>query len=241
MAKQVLDNQELQLQDAKLVLDLGCGTGNMTAALLEHLPADCKISAVDPDAERIKVAQHMYGCHGNITFQTGSSDNFPDMDKQRYDIVVINFVIQLIKERQVALNNISKSLKPGGRLLMTYPCLESYLASNNEFYKWLLEVAPLKQLQTWNNMLQIYKLVPESLEELCTNAGLTVLSNVKGHRKTTYDNLEALSKYLYGVSHGAVDIRGPEFHQVMTNTPPPFNCDGKIEREIVYGLIVATK
>lgn len=241
VAHQVLDNQELQLQDAKLVLDLGCGTGNMTAALLEHLSADCKITAVDPDVERIKVAQNIYGCHSNITFQTGSSDSFPDMDKECYDVVVNNFVIQLIKERQLALNNISQSLKPGGRLLMTYPCLESYLASNNLFYKWLLELAPLEQLQTWNNMLQIYKLVPQSLEDLCKNAGLTVLSNVKGHKLITYDNLETFSKYLYGVSHGVVDIRGFEFNQIMKNTPPPLNYDGKIEREMVYGIIVARK
>ncbi|XP_031555458.1 uncharacterized protein LOC116292314 [Actinia tenebrosa] len=241
VAHQVLDNQELQLQDAKLVLDLGCGTGNMTAALLEHLSQDCKIIAVDPDVERIKVAQQLHGCHSNITFQTGSSDSFPHMLKECYDIAVNNFVIQLIKERQVAMDNISKSLKPGGRLLMTYPCLETYLAPNNSFYKWLSEVAPPEQLKTWNNMLQISKLVPQLLEDLCTNAGLTILSSVKGQKWTTFDNFETLSEYLYGVSHGVVDIRGSEFDQIIKNTTPPLNSDGKIEREMIYGIIVARK
>jgi cyclopropane fatty-acyl-phospholipid synthase-like methyltransferase len=37
VANLIIENKELLLQDAKIVLDLGCGTGNMTDVLVKHL------------------------------------------------------------------------------------------------------------------------------------------------------------------------------------------------------------
>jgi len=43
------------------ILDLGCGTGELSADLAELVGPEGKVVAVDPDKERILRAQHSYG------------------------------------------------------------------------------------------------------------------------------------------------------------------------------------
>jgi SAM-dependent methyltransferase len=91
----------------------------------------------------------LLGCHDNILFKASSRDGFPNMDRDAYDVIVSNFVIHWIKERQAALRNIFTSMKPGGRLVMTYPCREMITSSSNLFHKWLTEATPLNSLKSW--------------------------------------------------------------------------------------------
>ena len=53
------------------VLDLGCGTGFLANVLAERAGPNGKVTAVDPDNERIKVARNKYGERSNIDFLDG--------------------------------------------------------------------------------------------------------------------------------------------------------------------------
>ena len=102
------------------VLDMGCGTGEVTAILAKMVGKETPVTGVDPDQERIKLAVEQHsGVHQNITFISGdSSSQFPYFDKQYYDIHFSNFVFQWLNTdaKEKFLKTAFQILKPGGRI-----------------------------------------------------------------------------------------------------------------------------
>ena len=102
------------------ILDMGCGTGELTAYLADIAGKQAQIVGVDPDNERIKLAiQKHSGIHQNITFVNGNSSNqFPHRGEQYYDLHFSNFVIQWLNadEKKTFIDIAFESLKPGGKI-----------------------------------------------------------------------------------------------------------------------------
>ena len=53
------------------------GTGDLSTYLAELVGPKGKVVAVDPDKERILLAQTSYGDVNNLSFLEGSASNFP--------------------------------------------------------------------------------------------------------------------------------------------------------------------
>ena len=94
------------------VLDLGCGTGFLASVLAERVGPEGKVTAVDPDAERLRIARQKYGTQQNIEFLEGSSESFPSGP---YDTVFSNHVMHWIKDKESTFQNVYGSLRIGGR------------------------------------------------------------------------------------------------------------------------------
>ena len=94
------------LTPGKIVLDLGCGPGNLTVRLAEKVAPQGRVVGVDPDAERIKVAQEKYGGETNVTFVVGSDAEFPEIRTKTYDVIYSNIVFHWIKDKQEAFKAI---------------------------------------------------------------------------------------------------------------------------------------
>jgi len=54
------------------VLDLGCGTGYLASVLAQRVGPEGKVTGVDPDRERIRLAREQYGTISNLQFLVGS-------------------------------------------------------------------------------------------------------------------------------------------------------------------------
>ena len=117
------------------VLDLGCGTGFLAHVIAERLGRDGKVTAVDPDTERLRIARRKYGAQENINFLHGSSESFPSGP---YDIVFSNHVMHWIKDKESAFRNVYENLKVGGRL--AFVCGE-----NNSSIFWELLSTKVKE------------------------------------------------------------------------------------------------
>ena len=102
------------------VLDLGCGTGFLSNVLAERVGPDGKVTAVDPDNERLKIARKKYGERSNIEFLDGSSDIIPSGP---YDTVISIHVMHWINDKESAFRNVYERLKLGGRF--AFVCVES--------------------------------------------------------------------------------------------------------------------
>ncbi len=101
-----------------LILDLGCGTGKITAELA-NLSPEGHVVGIDPSTEMISRASERCGDMKNITFHTIPAQAMTFTDA--FDLVYSNLALQWIKERHKAAGLIYQSLKPGGKIAFQIP------------------------------------------------------------------------------------------------------------------------
>ena len=102
------------------VLDMGCGTGEITSFIADQVGEEGEVIGVDPDQDRIKVATQKHcGARRNIKFMVGdSSSHFPHYNDGYYDIHFSNFVLHWLtdQEKDVFFRTALNCLKPGGTI-----------------------------------------------------------------------------------------------------------------------------
>ena len=103
--------EKLRLGKGMCILDLGCGTGNLTKILSERVGPEGRIVAVDPDKERLKIARERYSA-GNIEYILADDRTFPE---EQYDLVFANSVIHWIQDKKALFASVYQNIKIGGR------------------------------------------------------------------------------------------------------------------------------
>jgi ubiquinone/menaquinone biosynthesis C-methylase UbiE len=94
--------------------DLGCGTGQMTAALapfVEH------VIAVDASAAMLQAAKRRLHAFDNVELRRGDLEALP-IDDARLDAATLALVLHHLAEPEGALAEVRRVLKPRGRVLI---------------------------------------------------------------------------------------------------------------------------
>ncbi|MBN3896864.1 MAG: methyltransferase domain-containing protein [Nostoc sp. NOS(2021)] len=102
----------LNPQPGESILDLGCGTGQLTEKIAQ---AGAEVMGVDYASEMIEKARQNYP---HIRFDVADARNF-QVDKL-LDAVFSNAVLHWVKEADSAIASIHQSLKPGGRFVAEF-------------------------------------------------------------------------------------------------------------------------
>jgi arsenite methyltransferase len=107
------------INEGEQILDIGCGAGVDTILAAIIVGSKGSVIGVDIVPEMIARAQSnlkmMY--LDNVKFQKGSGENLPFSD-EIFDVVISNGVINLMPDKEAALSEIIRVLKPGGRLMV---------------------------------------------------------------------------------------------------------------------------
>ena len=127
-AERVLDR--LPLRGDETVLDAGCGSGRVTAMLLERLP-DGHVIGIDSSHTMIEHARAALG--DRATVLVGDLTDF-ELDRP-VDVVFSNAVFHWIRDQHALARALHAALRPGGRLVAQ--CggegnIESFLALVDE-------------------------------------------------------------------------------------------------------------
>ena len=93
------------------VLDIAAGTGTSSAALAER---GADVTALDFSRGMIEVGRER---HPDITFVEGDAEALP-FDDDVFDAVTISFGLRNVNRPKVALTEMLRVLKPGGRLVV---------------------------------------------------------------------------------------------------------------------------
>lgn len=94
--------------------DLGCGTGQLTAALA---PFVAHVIAVDASSAMLQAAKkRLHGCE-NVELRRGELEALP-IDDARLDAATLALVLHHLPEPDRALAEVARVLKPRGRLLI---------------------------------------------------------------------------------------------------------------------------
>ena len=103
------------------VLDGGCGEGYMSRLLAAR---GARVVGIDTSSTLIEAAErYANSSSSGSTYYVASLEKIPEGDK-RFDVVVLNHVLSDISDPEVALREVGRVLRPGGRLvaLMLHPC-----------------------------------------------------------------------------------------------------------------------
>jgi ArsR family transcriptional regulator len=96
------------------IADLGCGTGQVAAALA---PFVAQVIAVDRSGEMLQAARRRLREHANVEVRRGELESLPVADAQ-LDAATLMLVLHHIAEPGAALREAARVLRPGGRLLI---------------------------------------------------------------------------------------------------------------------------
>jgi ubiquinone/menaquinone biosynthesis C-methylase UbiE/DNA-binding transcriptional ArsR family regulator len=101
-------------QSEWVVGDLGCGTGQVSAALAPFVE---RVIAVDASAAMVQAARKRLSGLDNIELRRGELEALP-IDDGRLDAATLMLVLHHVPEPERALAEIARVLKPGGRVLI---------------------------------------------------------------------------------------------------------------------------
>jgi len=105
---------EVGLKDAKLVLDVGCGSGIVTRDIARFTKG--KVIGVDGSSDMIKVAEKVLKDFKNVELRVSSAEKLP-FDDNMFDIVTCNLFLMWVDTPQNVVNEMARVVKPGGKLL----------------------------------------------------------------------------------------------------------------------------
>ena len=105
---------EVELKDAKSILDLGCGSGNVTKDIARLTKG--KVIGIDGSDSMIKVARDVLKDYKNVELCVGGAEYTP-FDDNIFDIVTCNLLLMWANNPQQVVNEMARVVKPGGRVL----------------------------------------------------------------------------------------------------------------------------
>jgi len=120
----------------KIVLEIGCGTGNGTKLIKEYFEAK-KITAIDLDERMIRIAKRRFG-DTPVSFAVQDAAALPYKDGQ-FDAVFDFGVIHHIPGWKDCLKGLHRILKPKGQLIIEDLSLETFETLPGRFYRKILD------------------------------------------------------------------------------------------------------
>lgn len=131
---------------ASRVLDIGCGTGALAAAIVDRWPA-ARVTGVDISAGMLAIAARTAdalpgGAGERMTLVQAPADRLPFSDGA-FDLAVSAFVLQLVPSRPRVLREARRVLAPGG-LLATVAWMPGGSLAADETYDDALVAAGLE-------------------------------------------------------------------------------------------------
>jgi SAM-dependent methyltransferase len=108
------------LRPQERVLDVACGTGVVTRLAMQRVGSSGTVTGLDINPGMIAVARSVTSTEQPVEWQEASAESIPLPDES-FDVVLCQMGLQFMPDKQAALREIRRVLKPGGRLIINVP------------------------------------------------------------------------------------------------------------------------
>lgn len=123
MAQMVLHELDGLASNVTSLLEVGCGTGDLTALLIDQFPK-ARVTAIDIADQMIQSARQRVGANANVEFVVGDAEEIKW--EGTFDVVVSNAVIQWFRNPVSTMLGLKRSLKRDGVMIHTTLGPESF-------------------------------------------------------------------------------------------------------------------
>ncbi|PSW19381.1 bifunctional demethylmenaquinone methyltransferase/2-methoxy-6-polyprenyl-1,4-benzoquinol methylase UbiE [Photobacterium sanctipauli] len=172
------------------VLDLGGGTGDLTAKFSRIVGDDGQVILADINNSMLKVGRSKLrdmGVVGNVGYVQANAEELPFPD-DFFDCITISFCLRNVTDKDKALRSMYRVLKPGGRLLVlefSKPILEPLSKVYDAYSFHLLP----KMGEVIANDAESYRYLAESIRMHPDQNTLEGMMQDAGFEQTKYYNL----------------------------------------------------
>jgi len=166
--QQKLARTRALLTPASDVLEIGCGTGSTALTLAPHAG---KIRALDLSKRMLEIAQEKARKQqiDNVIFEQSDVDQLAG-ENETYDMILAHNILQLLDDKDKAIQQIHRLLKPGGMFISSTACLGAG-------FIWLWPI--LRIGSYFNRIPSVRFFTRRKLENAITKAGFDIEENLK--------------------------------------------------------------
>lgn len=188
LAKEVL--KAYQVNPRAYILDVGCGDGKITLELAK-LAKEGKALGIDSSPSMIQFASTHFPKTDfpNLSFAKQKAEDITL--PQQFDLITSFSCLHWIRNPELAFQQLSASLKPGGEMLiLTYPKESPYY----QYFEAVLKKYPEHQaLSAYNTMLSV-----EGYRDVLSKNNLDVLNFQQCDFIASYSNANELKDFIKG-------------------------------------------
>jgi demethylmenaquinone methyltransferase/2-methoxy-6-polyprenyl-1,4-benzoquinol methylase len=127
------------------ILDCATGTGDQLFALLRRSATPPQATGIDPSSNMLEVAREkslLYPQATNCRFIEGRAHALP-FDKHSFDLLTMSFGIRNVESVPLALTEMRRVLKPGGKMLLLEFSLPSFFLFRALHLLYLRHILPV--------------------------------------------------------------------------------------------------
>ncbi len=100
------------------ILEIGCGTGNLTRLLAERFP-QARITSIDFAEAMVEQAREKLSSTGHVQFHCVDGETFIKSTEERYDLVVSNATLQWFADLPATFKHLSRIMDEKGRVALS--------------------------------------------------------------------------------------------------------------------------
>jgi demethylmenaquinone methyltransferase/2-methoxy-6-polyprenyl-1,4-benzoquinol methylase len=213
-------------QRGEKILDIAAGTGTSAKALAK---SGAEVVALDFSPGMVAQGRKR---HPDITFVEGDAEVLP-FAPSSFDVVTVSFGLRNVNNPQLALGEMYRVLKPGGRLVIcefSHPPRPLVAGSYHAYLKYIMPAVAT----VTSSHRAAYKYLMESIEEWPEQAVLSQWLRAAGFTRVAYRNLTGGIVALHRAVtpedkkvRGSVAVRRARPHSPSTQTNPTVTRRGK--------------
>ena len=179
---------KITIKPGDYCLDIGCGTGNVTAIFVNKVGPSGQVVGVDQDGERIKIARKKHS-YETMKFLEGKFHEV-NLVKSSFDLVFSNIVYHWLNEyeRRKTTEKAFSVLKPNGLFLLAIP--EGHVENAKVMF-------PYFPNEKRKHILGIVSYPPEEYyKDLFTSAGFEMVSFESGITEAAFMTVQSYLEWM---------------------------------------------